>query len=188
MKTVKRGDIWMVELLEDNYKHMLKNLHPCLVISNNRANKFSTIVQVVPISSKERSLPCHVKLDYKSCNLDKPSILLTEQITSVNIENLKYMVGRIGYEDMLNAERVVSKQIGISNVDYDLEIFEKLRTMLNELEELDRFLGKRNNEQAIEEREDLLKDISRFCVTYSIKIDIEKYKYKGCNKDVKAAV
>lgn len=66
-----------------------------LVISNDKANKFSPVITIIPITSKigKAKLPTHVLI--KECGLEKPSIALAEQITSINKDRLGRKIGSI---------------------------------------------------------------------------------------------
>lgn len=66
-----------------------------LIVSNDKANEFSPVITIIPITSKlgKKKLPTHVYM--KSCGLTKPSIALAEQITSINKSRLTKKVGSI---------------------------------------------------------------------------------------------
>ncbi len=68
---------------------------PVLIVSNNKANEHSPVITIIPISSKmtKRNLPTHVKVE--KCGLTKPSIILAEQITSINKTRLLSKIGSI---------------------------------------------------------------------------------------------
>jgi mRNA interferase MazF len=172
----------MVELKE-TYNFMCRGLHPCLIIGNYLGLQHSPIVQVIPISSKSKSMPMHVELS-KDCGLSKDSICLVEQITSINRSEIRYQLGKISYEKMLEVESALMKQMGVTN-NYSLDTFKKVKTMLDEIEELNRFLVSRKNVEIERERDILIKDLERFCINYSIKIDISTIKSE-CEDNVMA--
>lgn len=96
-------DIWMASLPSNNGS--IQNGHrPVLIISNNKNNKYSTVVNVIPMTTKmnKRHLPCHVSIwDYKRFGLYAPSTIMVEQITTIPKNNLKYYMGRIDDEAIL---------------------------------------------------------------------------------------
>lgn len=110
------GDIYIAELGMDS-KGILQSegslqngVRPIIVISNNKANRYSPVISIIPMttSKKKRNLPTHVFI--KDCGLSCPSIVLAEQITSLNQSRLKRKIGSIRgtvYEEK------VKKAIGI---------------------------------------------------------------------------
>lgn len=64
-------------------KHIQKGVRPVLVLGNDKSNRFSEVVTVLPISSnidKAESIPTHIVL---SDALKKESVILPEQIRTV---------------------------------------------------------------------------------------------------------
>lgn len=97
------GDIWMANISERD-GNIQGGHRPVLVISNDKNNKFSNVVNVVPMTTKmnKRNLPCHVEIwDYQKYGLTAPSTIMVEQITTINKENLRYYMGEINDVDML---------------------------------------------------------------------------------------
>ena len=97
----KHGEIWMCNLQNKNGSVQC-GLRPVLIMSNNINNTHSTVINVIPISSKiKRPLPIHVVLhDYHKFGLTVKSVLLVEQITTIPIEALQYIMGVIADEDV----------------------------------------------------------------------------------------
>jgi hypothetical protein len=63
MKEILRGDIWIVDL-EPVRGSEQGGTRPCLVIQNDRGNKYSPTVIVAAITSrKKKVLPTHVQID-----------------------------------------------------------------------------------------------------------------------------
>jgi len=58
---IKFGEVYSV-LFEPNNMHKISGWHPCIVISNNVGNKFSPNVHIIPVTTKNKGLPTHVKL------------------------------------------------------------------------------------------------------------------------------
>ena len=104
------GDIFWAELGRDADGSMQTGGRPVLVISNNKANQHSPVITVIPITSKmcKAELPTHVLI--KECGLKKPSIVLAEQITSINKDRLERKMGSIQHTVYVG---LVKKAIGI---------------------------------------------------------------------------
>lgn len=95
MMCCKKGDIFWAELGEEAEGSLQAGARPVLVVSNDKANEFSPVITIIPITSKmgKKKLPTHVLI--KECGLEKPSIALAEQITSLNKGRLGRKIGSI---------------------------------------------------------------------------------------------
>ena len=84
----RRGDIYIARLEKDTEGSLQSGKRPVLVVSNDKANEHSPVITVVPITSQmsKRKLPTHVHIE--DCGLSKPSIILGEQILSINQSRL----------------------------------------------------------------------------------------------------
>lgn len=69
---------------------MQDGMCPVVIVSNNKANKNSPVITVVPLTTKiykKRNLPTHVFISaYKAKELDQHSIVLCEQVTALNFD------------------------------------------------------------------------------------------------------
>ena len=76
---IRRGDILYVDLGVQYQGSIQGSMRPVVVVSNNMANKHSTVITVVPLSTKinkKRNLPTHVFVSaYKSEGLEQPLIM-----------------------------------------------------------------------------------------------------------------
>ena len=102
-RDVKCGEIWMANLPSQDGS--IQGGHrPVFVISNDKNNKHSTVINAIPLTTKmnKRNLPCHVEIwDHKKYGLTAPSTLLIEQLTTIQKENLRYYMGEIDDTDVL---------------------------------------------------------------------------------------
>jgi mRNA interferase MazF len=83
---IKRGDILLV-MLNPSIGSEQGGKRPVVVLQNDVGNKYSPTIIVAPVTSKQNKakLPTHVEIeDYQSCGLDKPSIILLEQIETID--------------------------------------------------------------------------------------------------------
>lgn len=76
---IRRGDILYADLGVQYQGSMQGGMRPVVVISNNRANRYSTVLTVVPLSTriyKKQNLPTHVFISaYKAEGLEQHSIM-----------------------------------------------------------------------------------------------------------------
>lgn len=89
------GDIFWVELGRGIDGSLQAGARPVLVVSNDKANEHSPVITIIPITSRmgKKKLPTHVLI--KECGLEKPSVALAEQITSINKDRLDRKIGSI---------------------------------------------------------------------------------------------
>lgn len=91
MKKIKRGEIRLCDLGE-SYGSIQGGVRPVLIVQNDKGNKYSPTALICPITSKTKyksKLPTHMVLP-KSIGLKQTSLLLTEQIITIN----KFSIGR----------------------------------------------------------------------------------------------
>lgn len=114
---IKRGDILYVDLGVQYQGSMQGGMRPVVVVSNNRANKHSTVLTVVPLSTKifkKRNLPTHVFVSaYKSEGLDQHSIALCEQVTALNFDRIIENIGRVDEDTLARITEAVQVQVGV---------------------------------------------------------------------------
>ena len=98
----KCSEIWMCDLSIGLNSDYLGNVQggcrPVFIISNDKNNKFSPNVTVMPLTSKmnKRNLPVHVELqDYRAYGLKRPSTIMAENMTTIPKDSLKYKMGQI---------------------------------------------------------------------------------------------
>lgn len=117
-REIKCGEIWMAQLPKKEGS-IQGGYRPVLIISNDKNNKHSTVVNVVPMTTKmnKRKLPCHVEIwDYEQYGLTAPSTLMFEQITTIRKETILYRMGKIDDVKMLlQIVRAMQMQFPIFN-------------------------------------------------------------------------
>jgi mRNA interferase MazF len=105
-----RSDIWIADL--DPVRGSEQGgTRPCLVIQNDRGNKFSPTVIIAAITSrKKKMLPTHVPID-TDC-LPYQSIVLLEQIRTVDKSRFLSFSSRISAAQMRAVERAIDVSLG----------------------------------------------------------------------------
>ena len=91
---------------------------PVLVIQNNIGNRFSLTVIVAVITGKsyyKARLPTHCLLK-DSCELLAPSMILLDQIITIDKKRLKRYVGRISEEEIFYVIKALSISIGLKSL------------------------------------------------------------------------
>lgn len=104
VKLIRRGEIYWVDL-PDKKGRELKELHPCLVISNDRQNTFSPLIIILPITSLkmgDEAFPFQVSIQLK-----KESVILVDQIQTIDREKFKGKIGKLDSELMEEVEKKI---------------------------------------------------------------------------------
>ena len=114
---IKRGDIIIADLGQHETS-VQSGIQPCVVMSNNMANRHSSVITVVPLTSrihKKQYLPTHVFLNgYRNTGLGRHSLALCEQITSVAFSDILRVAGRISERKMAEIGHAVKVQCGLA--------------------------------------------------------------------------
>lgn len=96
-------EIWMADLGERSGS-LQSGRRPVLVVSNDKNNRYSSVLNVIPMTTKmnKRNLPCHVEIyDYEKFGLNAPSTIMVEQLTVVDKKDLMFRVGKINDDRIL---------------------------------------------------------------------------------------
>ena len=90
---VKRGDIFYADLSPVVGSEQ-GGIRPVLIIQNDTGNKHSPTVICAAITSRmnKAKLPTHVELDAKKCHIVKNSVILLEQLRTIDKQRLKDLV------------------------------------------------------------------------------------------------
>ena len=96
MKKIKRGDIFYADLSPVIGSEQ-GGVRPVLIIQNDLGNKYSPTIIVAAITSQlsKAKLPTHVEIDASKYGLPKNSVILLEQIRTIDKKRLREKVGKI---------------------------------------------------------------------------------------------
>ena len=109
---VKRGDMYYADLSPVIGSEQ-GGVRPVLIIQNNVGNKYSPTVIVSAITSQlnKNKLPTHIELDSKEFGLKSNSVVLTEQIRTIDKSRLKEKIGHIDDNRIMNR---INSALGVS--------------------------------------------------------------------------
>ncbi len=98
---IRRGDIFYADLRPVVGSEQ-GGVRPVLIIQNEAGNKHSSTVICAAITSKlnKAKLPTHVELDSRYCDIAKDSVILLEQVRTIDKQRLKEKVCHIGVDIM----------------------------------------------------------------------------------------
>jgi len=119
-RKIKRGDIYYANL-NPVIGSEQGGMRPVLIISNDIGNKHSPTVIIAAITSRTRTeakLPTHISVkDFES--LDKDSIILLEQIRTVDKQRLQDYVGTIPELSMSRVDKALAISISLKGGHID---------------------------------------------------------------------
>lgn len=112
--TVKRGEIYYADLSPVVGSEQ-GGMRPVLIVQNDVGNRYSpTVIAAAITSQMEKSkLPTHIELHSRQCGLSKDSIVLLEQIRTIDKKRLRERMGRIDEDSMGQVNQALSISFGL---------------------------------------------------------------------------
>jgi mRNA interferase MazF len=111
---VKRGDIYYADLSPVVGSEQ-GGMRPVLIVQNDTGNKHSPTVIAAAITSQinKARLPTHSELGAKSYGLTKDSVVLLEQIRTIDKQRLRERVGQIDNSLMNRIDNAIAVSFGL---------------------------------------------------------------------------
>lgn len=112
-----RGDIFQVRL-DPTEGREIRKTRPAVVVSNDSACRFDSVIQIVPITRlPERNLrPYECAVASGSSGLSKSSRAVANQIRTVARHRLGDRLGRLTADELRNLDRAVAIQLGLLKI------------------------------------------------------------------------
>lgn len=115
-KEIRRGDMYHADL-NPIVGSEQGGYRPVLVIQNNRGNRYSPTVIVAAITSRPKNrLPTHVSIKGIE-GLEKNSVVLLEQVRTIDKKRLDDYVGTLDRQQMLKVEKALCSSMGMRKQD-----------------------------------------------------------------------
>jgi mRNA interferase MazF len=113
---IKRGDIYYADLSPVVGSEQ-GGLRPVLIVQNDVGNKYSPTVIAAAITSKisKTKLPTHIDVQGDGAGLAKDSIILLEQIRTIDKKRLKEKMGHLDDETMISVNSAIEVSFGLSD-------------------------------------------------------------------------
>ena len=114
MNMVKRGDIYYADLSPVVGSEQ-GGMRPVLIVQNDTGNKHSPTVIAAAITSQtnKAKLPTHIELSARSCGLTRDSVILLEQIRTIDKSRLRERMGKIDEATMTQVDNAISVSFGL---------------------------------------------------------------------------
>lgn len=116
---VRRGDIYYADLSPVVGSEQ-GGIRPVLIVQNDVGNRFSPTVIAAAITSQtdKTKLPTHITLPSVDCGLHKDSVVLLEQIRTLDKRRLKECMGRLEDSVMDRVNHAISVSFGLDTTSY----------------------------------------------------------------------
>lgn len=110
---VKRGEIYYADLSPVIGSEQA-GVRPVLIVQNDVGNKFSPTIIAIAITSKQKvKLPTHIEIEGTNYGLDKDSVILAEQIRTLDKKRLREKVGKVDDATMEKVKKAIEISFGI---------------------------------------------------------------------------
>lgn len=115
--SIKRGEIYYADLSPVIGSEQ-GGVRPVLIVQNDVGNKHSpTVIAAAITSQKEKAkLPTHIELNSKNCGLAKDSVVLLEQIRTIDKRRLKEKMGELDISSMSQVNSALTISFGLGHI------------------------------------------------------------------------
>lgn len=112
---IRRGDIYYADLSPVVGSEQ-GGIRPVLIVQNNVGNRFSPTVIAAAITSQQSkaNLPTHIPLHAHSSGLAKDSVVLLEQVRTIDKKRLKEKMGSVDENAMNDINNAISISFGLN--------------------------------------------------------------------------
>ena len=111
---VKRGELYYADLSPVVGSEQ-GGMRPVLIIQNDTGNRHSPTVIAAAITSQtgKAKLPTHIRLSGQSTGLNRDSIILLEQIRTLDKSRLRQRMGRLDEQTMSAVDNALAVSMGL---------------------------------------------------------------------------
>ena len=116
MMNIRRGDIFYADLSPVVGSEQ-GGIRPVLIVQNDVGNKFSPTVIAAAITSRHTKaiLPTHIRVNADNCGLAKDSVVLLEQVRTLDKRRLKEKMGNLDESDMTKIDEALTVSFGLGS-------------------------------------------------------------------------
>ncbi len=112
---IKRGELYYADL-SPNFGSEQGGIRPVLVVQNDVGNKYSPTVIAAAITSRldKARLPTHIEISAQDYGLTKDSVILLEQIRTIDKRRLKERIGELSSSVMRRVNDGLKISLGVA--------------------------------------------------------------------------
>ncbi len=113
---IKRGELYYADLSPVVGSEQ-GGIRPVLVVQNDVGNKFSPTIIAAAVTSKinKAKLPTHIELPSNSYGLNKDSVILLEQLRTLDKRRLREKIGELSFDTMNKVDKAILISLGLSD-------------------------------------------------------------------------
>ena len=114
---LKRGDVYYADL-NPVVGSEQGGVRPVLIVQNDIGNKYSPTIIVAAITSKinKAQLPTHVEISENESSLERDSVILLEQIRTIDKKRLKSEVANLSDQILERVDTALGISLGLVNL------------------------------------------------------------------------
>ena len=112
--SVKRGDIYYADLSPVVGSEQ-GGMRPVLIIQNDVGNRYSPTVIAAAITSQQNKarLPTHIEIEARTYGLSKNSVVLLEQVRTLDKRRLRERMGCLDEKVMQRVDGAIAISLGL---------------------------------------------------------------------------
>ena len=116
---IKRGDMFYADLSPVIGSEQ-GGIRPVIIIQNDIGNKYSPTVIVAAITSQinKAKLPTHVEISSEEYGLNRDSVVLLEQIRTLDKKRLKEKIGHMTEADMKKVDKSLAYSLTVNSEQF----------------------------------------------------------------------
>lgn len=114
MEAIKRGDIYYADLSPVVGSEQ-GGIRPVLIVQNDVGNRYSPTVIAAAITSRtdKNRMPTHIDVHADEYGLEKNSVILLEQIRTLDKKRLREKMGHLDDDAMSQVNNAISVSFGL---------------------------------------------------------------------------
>ena len=115
---IKRGELYYADLSPVVGSEQ-GGVRPILIVQNDTGNKYSPTIIAAAVTSKmtKAKLPTHVEINAHEFGLVKDSVILLEQIRTLDKRRLREKMGHLEGNVMAKVNEAITVSFGLANRD-----------------------------------------------------------------------
>ena len=113
---IKRGDVYWADL-QPTVGSEQGGVRPVMILQNDKGNYFSSTVIIAPMTAKtgKHNLPIHVTAYAGEAGIGRTSMVLLEQIRTLDKHRLRERAGQITAADQKRVDQALDVSLGLSS-------------------------------------------------------------------------